>query len=402
MNTNALKKFAQEARRKLLEQVGAKLEYVLHTDTPELREKADQVQKLKEAIQMTSKEQIIDKVTYTWFNRFMALRFMDANDYQPVGIRVLTPKDGFTLPELLDEAKQGHIPEELSVKKQRIYDLLDGKIPSSNAQNEAYKDLLIGACNHLNKVLPFLFERINDYTELLLPDDLTSELSIIQDIRDGMSIEECAEVEIVGWLYQFYISEKNEELISSKKVYKKDELAPASQLFTPKWIVQYMVDNTLGQIWSEINPETKVTADLEFYIKPAYLEQVQKREVKSIEEVKFFEPCTGSGHILAYAFDVFYKIYEEQGYNPTEIPELIITKNLFGVDIDQRASQLASFVLLMKGRQRNRRFLRTVETKNIQPNISFYQDFEFDNKKNKLFKMCQKLFNYCQNNRLSI
>lgn len=379
MNTNALKKFAQEARRKLLEQVGAKLEYVLHTDTPEIREKADQVQKLKEAIQSSSKQQIIDKVAYTWFNRFMALRFMDANEYQPIGIRVLTPKDGYTLPELLDEAKQGHIPEELSVKNQRIYDLLDGKIPSSNAQNEAYKDLLIGACNHLNKVLPFLFERINDYTELLLPDDLTSELSIIQDIRDGMSVQECAEVEIVGWLYQFYISEKNEELISSKKVYKKEDLAPASQLFTPKWIVQYMVDNTLGQVWSEINPATKLTADLEFYIKPAYLEQVQKREVKSIEDIKFFEPCTGSGHILAYAFDVFYKIYEEQGYNPTEIPELIITKNLFGVDIDQRASQLASFVLLMKGRQKNRRFLRAVETKNIQPNISYYQDFEFDN-----------------------
>lgn len=380
MNTNALKKFAQEARRKLLEQVGAKLEYVLNNDTTELREKADQIQKLREAIQSSSKQQIIDKVTYTWFNRFIALRFMDANDYQPIGIRVVTPKDGFTLPELLDEAKQGHIPEELSVKNQRIYDLLDGKIPSTNAQNEAYKELLIGACNHLNKVFPFLFERINDYTELLLPDDLTSELSIIQDIRDGMSIQECAEVEIVGWLYQFYISEKNEELISSKKVYKKEDLAPASQLFTPKWIVQYMVDNTLGQVWSEINPATKVTADLEFYIKPNYLDQVQKREVKSIEDIKFFEPCTGSGHILAYAFDVFYKIYEEQGYNPTEIPELIITKNLFGVDIDQRASQLASFVLLMKGRQKNRRFLRAVEIKNIQPNISYYQDFEFDNK----------------------
>ncbi|MEC5167238.1 hypothetical protein RCH18_002990 [Flavobacterium sp. PL11] len=380
MNTNALKKFAQQARIKLLEQVTAKLEYVLNTDTPELREKSTQLTKLREAITKSSKEQIIDKVTYTWFNRFMALRFMDANDYQPIGIRVVTPKDGYTLPELLDEAKQGTIPEELSVNKQRIFDLLDGKIPSSNAQNEAYKDLLIGACNHLNKVFPFLFERINDYTELLLPDDLTSELSIVQDIRDGMTIEDCAEVEIIGWLYQFYISEKNEELISSKKVYKKEDLAPASQLFTPKWIVQYMVDNTLGQVWSEINPATKVTAELEFYIKPAYLEQVQKRQAKSIEEIKFFEPCMGSGHILAYAFDVFYKIYEEQGYNPTEIPELIITNNLFGVDIDQRASQLASFVLLMKGRQKNRRFLRAVETKNIQPNISYYQDFEFDEK----------------------
>lgn len=380
MNTNTLKKFAQEARRKLLEQVGAKLEYVLNTDTPELRERTNQVHKLREAIQRTSKEQVIDKVTYTWFNRFMALRFMDANDYQPIGIRVLTPKQGQTLPELLAEAKQGNIPEELSVKNQRIYDLLDGKIPSANAQNEAYKELLIGACNHLNKVFPFLFERINDYTELLLPDDLTSELSIIQDICDGMTVEDCAQVEIVGWLYQFYISEKNVELISSKKVYKKEDLAPASQLFTPKWIVQYMVDNTLGQVWSEINPNTKVTADLEFYIKPAYLEQLAKREKKSIEEIKFFEPCTGSGHILAYAFDVFYKIYEEEGYNPTEIAELIITKNLYGVDIDPRASQIASFVILMKGRQKNRRFLRTVETKNLQPNISFYQDFEFDNK----------------------
>lgn len=380
MNTNNLKKFAQEARKKLIELIGSRLEYVLNTDTPELREKSEQIRKLRETLSKTSEEQLIDKVAYTWFNRFMALRFMDANDYQPTGIRVLTPKDGQTLPELLAEAKMGHIPEELSLNKQRIFDLLDGKIPSSNGQNEAYKDLLIGACNHLNKVFPFLFERINDYTELLLPDDLTSELSIVQDICNGMTTTDCAEVEIIGWLYQFYISEKNDELISSKKVYKKDELAPASQLFTPKWIVQYMVDNTLGQIWSEINPNTRITEHLEYYIKPAYLDKLQKRQKKGIEEIKFFEPCAGSGHILAYAFDVFYKIYEEEGYSTAEIPELIISKNLFGVDIDQRAAQLASFVLLMKGRQKNRRFLRTVETKQLQPNISFYQDFEFDDK----------------------
>ena len=311
MNTNALKKFAQEARRKLLEQVGAKLEYVLHTDTPELREKADQVQKLREAIQGSSKQQIIDKVTYTWFNRFIALRFMDANDYQPIGIRVLTPKDGFTLPELLDEAKQGHIPEELSVKNQRIYDLLDGKIPSNNAQNEAYKDLLIGACNHLNKVFPFLFERINDYTELLLPDDLTSELSIIQDIRDGMSIEDCAEVEIIGWLYQFYISERKDELINAKKVYKADEIAPVTQLFTPKWIVEYMVDNTLGQYWKEARPNTNILKNLQFYIKSNNPELIPSRDVKSPEEIKFFDPCVGSAHVLCYAFDIFYKIFIE-------------------------------------------------------------------------------------------
>jgi hypothetical protein len=166
MNTNILKKFAQEARKKLISQIGAKLELVLTSDSAELREKASQVKALQEAINTSSKEQVIDTVAYTWFNRFMALRFMDANDYQPIGILVVTPKEGYTLPEILDEAKQGNIPEELPVNQQHIYDVLDGKIPSSNAQNEAYKELLIGACNHLNQVFPFLFEKLSDYTEL--------------------------------------------------------------------------------------------------------------------------------------------------------------------------------------------------------------------------------------------
>lgn len=380
MNTNLLKSFAQEARTKLMTQIAAKLEMVLTTDSSQLREQATQIEKLNEAISATSKEQVVDKVAYTWFNRFMALRFMDANGYQPIGVQVISPKEGYTLPELLDEAKQGHIPTELNVDHERINDLLNGKIQSNNPQNEVYKMLLIAACNHLNKVFPFLFEHINNYTELLLPDDLTSEFSILQDVRDGMTDEDCSEVEIIGWLYQFYISEVNDELISSKKKYRTEDLAPASQLFTPKWIVQYMVDNTLGQLWSEINPNTNVTDSLEFYIKPAYKEQLPLRTKKNIEEIKFFEPCVGSGHILSYAFDVFYKMYEEQGYNPTEIPELIITKNLYGVDIDQRAAQLASFVLLMKGRQKQRRFLRAVETKNIQPNITFFQNFDFDEK----------------------
>lgn len=372
MNTTALKRFAQEARRKLLEQVGAKLEYVLNTDTPELREKTNQITKLREAIQKTSKEQVIDKVTYTWFNRFMALRFMDANDYQPIGIRVLTPKDGQTLPELLTDAKQGQIPEELSVNHQRIYDLLDGKIPSANAQNEAYKELLIGACNHLNKVLPFLFERINDYTELLLPDDLTSELSIVQDMREGMSVEDCGEVEIIGWLYQFYISEKKDELINAKKVYKADEIAPVTQLFTPKWIVEYMVDNTLGQYWKEARPNTNILKNLQFYVKPNNSEFIPSRIVKSPEDIKFFDPCVGSAHVLCYAFDVFYRIYEEEGYDPTTIPELIINKNLYGIDIDDRASQLAGFALMMKGRKHSRRFFK----KEVKPNITAFQNIE--------------------------
>ncbi|WP_272023607.1 BREX-1 system adenine-specific DNA-methyltransferase PglX [Olleya namhaensis] len=380
MNTNQLKRFAQDARIKLIDQIGAKLEKVLTTDSVELREKAAHLQKLQQAINKTSKADVIDTVAYTWFNRFVALRFMDVNGYQPIGVSIVSPTEGGTLPVILQEAKQGNIAEELPVQHQRIYDLLDGTIPSTDAQNEAYSNLLVGACNHLSETLPFLFEKIEDYTELLLPDDLLSSFSIIEDIKVGMQPEDCKEVEILGWLYQFYISALNEKLISSKKKYAKNELAPASQLFTPKWIVQYMVDNTLGQVWSEIRPESKVMDTLEFYIKPTYTEQAQKRKPKSIEDVTFFEPCVGSGHILSYAFDVFYKIYEEEGYNPSEIPKLIITKNLFGVDIDRRAAQIASFVLIMKGREKQRRFLRTVAKEHLEPNILYYQDFEFDDK----------------------
>jgi hypothetical protein len=380
MNTNQLKRFAQEARIKLLQQVGAKMNYVLSQDTSELRGRADTLQKLNEEIHRHGKEAVIDKVSYTWFNRLVALRFMDVNGYQPIGLSVVSPATpDHVSPQILTEAHSGNIPGELKVNKTQLFDILDGRQPSNNPDNEVYRMLLVAACNHLSHLFPFLFERIEDYTELLLPDDLTSPFSIVTDVVNGMAEEDCREVEIIGWLYQFYILEKNEELIQSKKTYKKDELAPASQLFTPKWIVRYMVDNTLGQFWSECYPQTRILTELEFYIKPDYVDKIKKREV-NIEEVKFFDPCAGSGHILSYAFDVFYRIYEELGYEPNRIPELIITKNLWGVDIDQRASQLASFVLLMKGRERYRRFFRKIESSSIVPNIYFYQDFETDSK----------------------
>jgi len=378
MNTNNLKRFAQEARRKLMEQVSAKLTFVLTADSAVLREQAPQVHQLRQELSRTTKEQLIDRVAYTWFNRFMALRFMDANDYQPLGIRILTPKEGYTTPEILDEAKRGNIPDDFSVNRQRIFDLLDGRIPGSNPQNEAYKHLLISACNHLNTVFPFLFEKISDYTELLMPDDLTSDFSIVHDIREGMLAEDCLNVEIIGWLYQYYISEENARLIESKKVYAKHELAPASQLFTPKWIVQYMVDNTLGQLLTELYPSTSITKYLEFYIRPAYIEQLMARENKKLEDVKFFDPCVGSAHVLSYAFDVFYLIYKEQGYSEYEIPELILKHNLFGCDIDERATQLSSFVLMMKGRQFSRRLLK----KAIRPNVECLKDYQTDDKFN--------------------
>jgi len=381
MNTNQLKRFAQEARIKLIDQIGAKLEKVLTSDSVALREKAGHLKKLQEAINKTSKAEVIDTVAYTWFNRFVALRFMDINGYEPLGTSIVSPIKGGTLPAILQEAKQGNISEELPVQQQRIYDVLDGRIPSTDAQNEAYAALLVGASNHLNNVFPFLFEKIDDYAELLLPDDLISSFSIIEDFRTGMKPEDCQEVEILGWLYQFYISERKDELINAKKRYKADEIAPVTQLFTPKWIVQYMVDNTLGQLWKEGRPNSTIIDGLEFYIKPNNPELIPSREIKSVEDLTFFDPCVGSAHVLCYAYDIFHKMYEEEGYNPSDIPELILSKNLYGIDIDDRAAQLASFALMMKGRKNHRRFFR----KEVVPNITAYQNInshpKFDNAK---------------------
>lgn len=370
MNTNLLKSFAQQARTKLMSQIAAKLEMVLTTDSGLLREQAAQIEKLNEAIAATSKEQVIDKVAYTWFNRFMALRFMDVNGYQPIGVQVISPKQGYTLPELLDEAKQGHIPTELNVDHERINDLLNGKIQSNNPQNEVYKMLLIAACNHLNKVFPFLFEHINDYTELLLPDDLTSEFSILQDVRDGMTDEDCSEVEIIGWLYQFYISERKDEVFAAKGRVEKEDIPAATQLFTPRWIVEYMVQNTVGKLWLQNRPNSSLREYMSYYIESPSATHDDYLRINSPEEITLLDQACGSGHILVYGFELLTKIYEEEGYNPTEIPQLIIEKNLYGFEIDERAAQLASMALMMKARSYQRRVFR----KSIEPNILCFQD----------------------------
>ncbi|MDA9316976.1 BREX-1 system adenine-specific DNA-methyltransferase PglX [Polaribacter sp.] len=371
MNTNQLKKFAQEARRKLIDQVASRLNYVLNTDSAELREKSAAISNLREALKNVTKEQLIDKVAYTWFNRFVALRFMDVNDYQPNGVRVVSTLEGFTTPEILDEAKRGHIHDEIQVDRRKIGDLLDGRIPSSNAQNEVYKLLLTGVCNHLHKTFPFLFERIDDYTELLLPDDLTSEFSIIQDIRNGMSKGDCKEVEIIGWLYQFYISEKKDEVFASKDKVKKEDIPAATQLFTPRWIVEYMVQNTVGKLWLLNNPTSRLKDHM-----PYYIESTEKDndflKIDSVEEITLLDQACGSGHILVYGFELLTKIYEEEGYNTSEIPQLIINKNLFGFEIDERAAQLSGFALLMKAREYNRRVFR----KELKPNILCYKDLK--------------------------
>lgn len=372
MNTNQLKRFAQEARVKLIDQIGAKLEKVLTTDSAVLREKAGHLKKLQEAINKTSKQEVIDTVAYTWFNRFVALRFMDVNGYEPLGISIVSPIEGGTLPAILQEAKQGSIPDELPVQHQHIYDVLDGKILSTDAQNEAYAALLVGASNHLNTVFPFLFEKIDDYAELLLPDDLISQFSILQDVREGMTSEDCTEVEIIGWLYQFYISEKKDEVFASKGKVKKEDIPAATQLFTPRWIVEYMVQNTVGKLWLQNNPQSKLREHMPYFIESPSITTDDYLKIESVEEITLLDQACGSGHILVYGFELLSKIYEEQGYNESEIPKLIIEKNLHGFEIDTRAAQLAGLALMLRARQ----YYRRVFKKDITPNILCYQDLK--------------------------
>ena len=374
MNTNHLKRFAQAARRQLLEQVGAKLAYVLRADSAELRERAAAIQSLREELDRLGKDQLIERVAYTWFNRLMALRFMDVNDYQPAGLRIVSPAEGHTQPQLLAEAKQGHFPDDMKVDRQRILDLLDGRLPSTNPENEAYRLLLIAACNALHQQFPFLFEAINDYTELLLPDDLISELSIVHAVVEGMPAEDCREVEIIGWLYQFYISEKKDEVFAGKGKVKKEDIPAATQLFTPRWIVEYMVQNTLGKLWLQNRPQSRLREHMPYFIESPSLEAEEYLRVESPEEIRLLDQACGSGHILVYAFELLTRIYEEEGYATSEIPGLILAHNLYGFEIDERAAQLAGFVLLMKARGYYRRFFRKEAP---EPKVLCFADVRF-------------------------
>lgn len=385
MNTNQLKKFAKEARIKLITQIGVKLDFVLTQDTAELRGKSNELGQLRSKLSELGREQLIETVAYTWFNRIMALRFMDANGYNTP--KVVTPLPGMSNPEILQNALAGNIEEELKLDRQRLNDLIDGRTSSSDAQTEAFKLLLVASCNKWHSAMPFMFERISDYTELLLPDDLLSDFSIVSDIRNGMSDEDCQQEELIGWLYQFYISDKKDDVFEGLKKNIKitaENIPAATQLFTPRWIVRYLVENTIGKLWLTIKPESKLRQHMPYFIE-APLENSHSQlpaGIENITDITFLDPCQGSGHILVYAFELFSKIYEEEGYNTNEIPALILKNNLFGIDIDDRAAQLASFALTMRSRKYYSRFLRNP----ILPNV-----ISFDNISESVIKNAIKL-----------
>lgn len=367
MNTSALKTFAQETRKKLVSSIKTRMNYILTEDTAELRGKQNEINTLRKEIAAKGENNVVEEVTYTWFNRVMALRFMDANGYNvPM---VITPAAGQIRPEILQEAMGGNIDENLGISQ----DIL-GK-----DEEKIYHDLLIAICNQYNNPMPFLFESISDYTELLLPTDLLSEQSFVTDIRKGMTDEDCQNVEIMGWLYQFYITERKadaEAKKSQKGGLKSDEQAAATQLFTPHWIVRYMVENTLGRIWTTLHPDTALKAEMPYYIEPADNQPDPiPEDIQSVKDIRFIDPCMGSGHVLVYAFDLLCKMYEEEGYRTKEIPALILENNLYGMDIDKRCYQLASFALTMKANAYYSRYLRR---KPVEPNVIFLENIDHE------------------------
>ena len=308
MDTAKLKKFAQGARTLLMAQVTAKLALVLDDASAARRESPVAVRELEGEIARTSRPQVIEKVSYTWFNRFSALRFMDAGGY--TNPRVVTPAEGQTRPELLAEAAAG------TTDMPAVTALLEGRTPSRDPQGEAYRLLLVAACNQWHTAMPFLFEKIADYTELLLPDDLLSQDSILARLRAAMTDDDCRDVEVIGWLYQFYISEKKDQVFAGLKRNVKitaENIPAATQLFTPHWIVRSLVENSLGRLWMLNRPGSALRGRMDYYIAPEQAE-TDFLVITRPEDIRVCDPACGSGHMLSYAFDLLYAIYEEEGY----------------------------------------------------------------------------------------
>ena len=403
MDKNAIKKFAVWARTELIARVSLKgVEYGIIEDNIEdanadsvggkvlTADEKKQRQALIAEINDKGYKQVMEEVAYTWFNRFSALRFMEVNGYLPSHVRVFTDEENNFKPQIITEAI--HLDLD-GLDTEKVYEL-----KGAEKTEELYKYLLIVQCNALNKILPGMFQKIADYTELLLPDNLLREGSVIQQMIELIPEDDWKDaVQIIGWLYQYYNSEKKDDVFAAlKKNVKitKENIPAATQLFTPDWIVRYMVENSLGRLWLEGHPDVKEqllpteeeqsayvagNRDPEdtkwhYYLEEAEQEQEVQTQLAEIrkeyaaltpDQLKVIDPCSGSGHILAYMFDVLMKIYESYGYTTREAVASIVENNLYGLDIDDRAAQLAYFAVMMKARQYDRRFF----SRGIQPHV---------------------------------
>jgi hypothetical protein len=386
METAPLKNFATWARIALIREVTARIAAVLAPGSSERVEQLKAVDALEKAIKsagggVEGREAVADRAAYTWFNRIIALRFMDANGY--TGIGVVSPQAGVEIgqPEILAEAKRGVIDVEVVSDPTRkiVTALLDGTLASSDPQGEAYALLLADYCRHWNKSMPFMFEREGDFTELLIPANLLADDSVLNRSVKVLTEDVCQDVEVIGWLYQFYISERKQEVFdgfsargAARKLAGPDEIPAATQLFTPHWIVRYLVENSLGRLWMLNRPASGLASQMDYYIAPVD-EETDFLKITKPEELKVIDPACGSGHMLTYAFDLLYAIYEEEGYGPAEIPGLILTHNLYGTEIDPRAGALAAFALTMKARGKQRTFFN----KQVEPRICVIEPISF-------------------------
>ncbi|WP_313168399.1 BREX-1 system adenine-specific DNA-methyltransferase PglX [Streptococcus parasuis] len=388
MNKNAIQKYAIWARNELIEQVKQRaFQYgidekgygdenasviagrVLSTD--EKRQRRLFVDEIKKS----GYNQAVEEVAYTWFNRIIALRYMEVNDFLPTHIRVFSDTRGNFNPEILTNVLHLDLP---GLDKAKVSEYLNG-----NKTEELYRYLLLTQCNALNDALPEMFEKLGGYTEMLLPNNILKQDSVLARLVKDIDENDWKDsVEIIGWMYQYYISEKHDQVVDilRGKAVKKEDIPAATQLFTTDWIVRYMVENSLGRLWLESHPNGSLKAKWKYYIddakqKPEVAECLRilrlQLSVKSPEDIRIIDPCMGSGHILVYAFDVLMQIYESEGYNPRDAAKLILKKNIYGLDIDLRAYQLAYFSLMMKARQYNRRIF----TDSVKPQVYYPTGF---------------------------
>lgn len=410
MNKNAIKKFAIDARNKLIASVtdkagmlgitpdncseaitkGADFEVyktAAGTEVTLNKKQCEQRRKLVDQIHARGFEAVVEEVAYTWFNRICAIRFMEVNDYMyPVRVRVLSSeKEGKNEPDVVTMAPD--IDWDFTDKERE--EIIDVKM--NNRLDDLFRMLFIKQCNLLHEVLPGLFEETEDYTEMLLNISFTNEDDVIRMLVDGIdekdfnitTVDEdgkaAGQVEIIGWLYQYYNTEPKNKAFAKKDKITKEEVPAVTQLFTPDWIVRYMVENSLGRMWVEGHPDDELKSKWKYYLDEAKQEESVQQELDKIkeeyatlkpEDIKLIDPCMGSGHILVYAFDVFMQIYENAGWSQRDAAQSIIQNNIYGLDIDDRAAQLSYFAVLMKARQYDRRIL----TRGIEPNVYAVQE----------------------------
>ena len=383
MNKNAIQKFAIWARNELIAQVSQRAyQYGIDesgfgdasADTLNGRlltaEEKSQRQELIKKIKEKGYKQVMEEVAYTWFNRFIALRFMEVNNYLPSHIRVFSDASGAFKPEILNDVLHLDLP---GLDSGKVAEYIE-----SNDTEALYRYLLLTQCNALNSALPVMFERMGGYTEMLLPNNILRQDSVLGHMVSDIPEEDWQDaVQIIGWLYQYYNTElKDDTFAQLKKNVKitKERIPAATQLFTPDWIVRYMVENSLGRLWLEGHPNAELHDGWKYYLDEAEQEPEVETQLTKLrekyktikpEEIKVIDPCMGSGHILVYAFDVLMQIYTSAGWDQREAAQSILKNNLFGLDIDDRAAQLAYFAVMMKARQYDRRLL----TRGIQPHI---------------------------------